>query len=76
MVSEFIGRRYLRVDSDDFVAFFAGIREYRFVAFNAVRVIVAEYVSLSGQRFVALPATEMRRVPILVHGFCEFAAEN
>lgn len=67
---------YLRVDSDDFVALLAGVGEYGFVAFDAVGVVIAQHVPLASQRLVALPAAEMRRMPVLIHGLRELAAEN
>lgn len=67
---------YFRIDSNDFVALFARIREGRLVAGDAVRMLVPKNVTLSSQRLVALPAAKMRRMPIFVHRFREFAAEN
>lgn len=60
-------RQILGVDTDDFVALLAAISENALVAFDAVRVLVPEHVTLPGQRFVTLPATEMAAVPVLVH---------
>lgn len=68
--------KYLRIDSDDLVAFVACICEYIFVAFNAIRMLVTQYISLTGQTFVTLPAAEMTRVPVLVHCLRVFTAEN
>lgn len=67
---------YLRVDSDDFVALLAGVGEYGFVAFDAVRVVIAQHIPLASQRLVALPAAKMCRMPVLIHGLRELAAEN
>lgn len=67
---------HLRIDADNFVAFVACVGKHIFVAFNAVRMIVAKNIPLSGQAFVTLPAAEVARVPILGHGFGVFATEN
>jgi len=68
--------KYLGVDADDFVALLAAIGENALVALDAVRVLVPENVALSCQGFVALPATEVAAVPVLVHRLCVFATEN
>lgn len=49
------------------MAFFTSIGEDALVALDAVRMFIPEHVSLTGQGFVALPATEVSRMPILVH---------
>lgn len=67
---------YLGVDSDDFIALLTAVGEDRLVACNAVGMFVTKYVTLSCQTLIALPATEMLTVPILVHGLCVFATEN
>lgn len=60
-------RQILGIDTDDFVALLAPIREHALVALDAVRVLVPQHVALPGQRLVALPATEVAAVPILAH---------
>lgn len=60
-------REILRIDTDDFVALLAAISEDALVALDAVRMLVPEYVTLSRQGFVALPATKVPAVPVLVH---------
>lgn len=60
-------RQILGVDTNDFVALLAAIREHVLVALDAVRMLVPEHVTLPGQRLVALPATEVAAVPVLVH---------
>lgn len=67
---------YLGIDTDDFVALLAPIREYALVALDAVRVLVPQHVALPGQRLVALPATEVAAVPILAHRLRVLATEN
>lgn len=67
---------YLRVDTNDFVALFAAIGEHVLVALDAVRMLVPEHVALPGQRLVALPATEVAAVPVLVHRLRVLATEN
>lgn len=67
---------YLRIDADDFVALLAAIREHALVALDAVRVLVPQHVALPGQRLVALPATEVATVPVLVHRLRVLATEN
>lgn len=67
---------YLGVNTDDFVALLAAISENALVAFDAVRVLVPEHVTLPGQRFITLPATEMAAVPVLVHRLRVLATEN
>lgn len=39
-------------------------------------MIIPDNIALSRQALVALPATEVARMPILVHGLCVFATEN
>lgn len=68
--------KYLGVDADDFAAFLAAIGENALVALDAVRMLVPENVALPCQGFVALPATEVAAVPVLVHRLCVFATEN
>lgn len=67
---------YLRIDSNDLVTFVACICEYIFVAFNAVRMLITQHISLTSQTFVTLPAAEMTRMPVLVHCLRIFTAEN
>lgn len=66
----------LRVDADGFVALLAAVGEDALVTLDAVGVLIAKHVALTGQRLVALPAAEVTAVPVLVHGFGVFAAEN
>lgn len=66
----------LRVDADDLVAFLTNISEDTLVAFDAVRVVIPEHISLAGQGLVALPTGEVPAVPVFGHGFRVFSAEN
>jgi len=74
--SPFNAFTYLRVDANDLVALLARIGEHVLVALDAVRMIVPDDVTLSGEALVALPAAEVSGVPVLVHGFCVLATEN
>lgn len=67
---------HLRVDANDLAALLARIGEHVLVALDAVRMVVPDDVTLSGEALVALPATEVSGVPVLVHGFCVLATEN
>lgn len=60
-------RQILRIDTNDFVTLLAAISENALVTLDAVRMLVPENVTLSCQGFVALPATKMPTVPVLVH---------
>lgn len=64
----------LGVDSDDLVALLASVGEDALVALDAVGVVIAQHVALARQRLVALPAAEVPRVPVLVHGLGVLAA--
>lgn len=67
---------YLGIDSNDLVAFLASVGEHILVALDAVRMVVAQHVPLTGQALVALPAAEVARVPVLGHCLRILAAEN
>lgn len=67
---------YLRVDTDGLVAFLAAVGEGALVAFDAVRVLITEHITLPRKRLVALPAAEMSAMPVLVHRLGVFATEN
>lgn len=69
-------RQVLRIDADLFAALIACVGKHLLVAFDAVGVLVAQYITLTGQRLVALPAAEMTIVPVLAHRLCVFAGEN
>lgn len=69
-------RTNLGVDPDDLAALLAVVRKHILVALDAVGMVVTQHIPLSGQAVVALPATEVVVVPVLVHGFRVFAAEN
>lgn len=66
----------LGVDPDDLAALLAVVRKHILVALDAVGMVVTQHIPLSGQAVVALPAAEVVVVPVLVHGFRVFAAEN
>lgn len=66
----------LRVYADDLVALFANVGEDAFVALDAIRVVVSENISLTGQGLVTLPAGKMTAVPVLRHSFRVFSTEN
>lgn len=67
---------YLWIDSNDLVALVARIGEHVFVAFDAVWMLVAQYIPLASQALIALPAAKMSRMPILVHCLRVLSAEN
>lgn len=71
-----VGIIYLGVDSNDLVALFAAIGEDTLVALDAIRVVITQHVALARQGLVALPAAEVPRMPVLVHGLGVLAAEN
>lgn len=66
----------LGVDPDDLAALLAVVRKHILVTLDAVGMFVTQHIPLSGQAVVALPAAEVVVVPVLVHGFRVFAAEN
>lgn len=66
----------LGVDANGLGALLAGVSEHLLVAADAVRVLVTQHVPLAGERVVALPAAEVARVPVLVHGLGVFAGEH
>lgn len=61
----FCNFNYLRINSNDLVALLACIGKYILVAFNAVRMIITQNVTLTGQALIALPAAKVARVPVL-----------
>lgn len=69
-------RQVLGVDADGLGALLAGVGEHLLVALHAVGVLITQHVSLAGQRVVALPAAEVARVPVLVHGLGVLAREH
>lgn len=69
-------RVYLGIDSNYFSTFITCIGEYLFVTPSAVRMVVSQDVPLSCQCLIALPTTEMTRVPVLGHCFCVLPGEN
>jgi len=69
-------RAYLGVDADGFVALLALVGEDGLVALDAVRVVIAQDVAMSGERFITLPAAEVAGMPVLVHRLCVFATKN
>lgn len=60
-------KSYLGIDSNDFSTLIARIWKDLLVAPGAVRVFVPQHIALAGQGFVALPATEVARVPVFRH---------
>jgi len=61
-------RQILGVDADGTVAIVARVGEQRFVALDAVGMLITQDVTLARQRLVALPAAEVSQMPILGHG--------
>lgn len=71
----FVGK-ILGIDSDGLGTFVAGVGKHLFITADAIRMFIAQNVTLACQRIVTLPTTEVSRVPILIHGFGIFAAED
>jgi len=69
-------RKILGVDTDALGALVAGVGEDLLVTSHAVRMFIPQDVPLSGQRIVALPATEVTSMPVLVHGFRILTTED
>lgn len=69
-------RQILRVDTDDGVTVLAGVGKHGLVALDAVRMVILQDISLTGQGVVALPAAEVTRVPVFRHGLRVLPAEN
>lgn len=67
---------YLRINANNFIAFFTAVGEHRFVTGHAIRVLVAQHIALAGEAFIALPAAKVLSVPVLVHRLRVFATEN
>jgi len=68
-------REILGINTDELVAVIAGVGEDTLVALGAVGMIVLEHVALASQAFVALPAAEVLRVPVLRHRLGVLAAD-
>ena len=66
---------YFRIGSYFLFAFFTVVGEQLFVALDAVRMLVLEYVSGASQRDVTIPTAKVVRVKILIHSFCILAVE-
>lgn len=69
-------RQILGVDADGLIAFLTAVSEDTLVAFDAVRVLISEHVTLTRERLIALPAAEVTAVPVLVHRLGVLATEN
>lgn len=69
-------RPYLGVDADSLVAFLASVGEDGLVALDAVGVVISQDIALTCQGFVALPAAEVTRMPVLRHRLRVLAAED
>lgn len=67
---------YLRIDADDLVAFIARVGKHILVAFDTIWMLIPKNVTLSRQALIALPATKMARMKVLIHGFRVFTTEN
>lgn len=71
-----IWNAHLGITTDLLLALFAGVGEFSLVAAETMRLVVAQDVTLTGQRGVTAAASEMARVVLLVHGTCVFLREN
>lgn len=58
------------------MAFLAVFSELFFIALYAVGMIISDDVPLSSESVIAIKATKMTRMPILVHGFRVLPTEN
>lgn len=67
---------HLGIDTDGLAALFTSVGEYALIALDAVGMVIPEDVPLSSQRLIALPATEVARVPVLLHGFRVLPTKN
>ena len=67
---------YFRVYSYGLSTFVTLICKDFLVTFNAVRVVISEYVALPCEGVIALPAAEVPTVPVLVHGLGVLTREN
>lgn len=67
---------YFGVDANQLIALIAGIGEDRFIAPDAIRVIITEDVTLARQGLITLPTAEVGRVPVLIHCLGVFPAKN
>ena len=67
---------HLGIDTDNLVALLTSVGEYILVTLDAIGMIITYYITLAGQALIALPATKMARMPILIHGLRIFTTEN
>jgi hypothetical protein len=68
--------RYLGVDSNQRAALLASVGKHALVALDAVGMLIAQNVTLTGQTLVAVPAAKVTRMPVLRHRLCVLATEN
>jgi hypothetical protein len=67
---------HLGIDSNNCIALLASVGKNALVAFDAVRMLLSQHVTLTSEALVAIPAAKMTGMPIFRHGFCVLAAEN
>lgn len=67
---------YLRIDANDLVAFIARVSKHILVTFDTIWMLIPKNITLSRQALVALPATKMTRMKVLIHGLRIFTTEN
>ena len=67
---------HFRIGAYGRLAFLAGVCEQVLVAFDAVRVFLAQNVAVTSEREVAVETTEVTTVPVLLHRFRVFARKN
>jgi hypothetical protein len=68
-------RQIFGVRSNDSLAFLTRVSKEVLVAFDAVRMFIAENVPVTGEIEVTMEARKVTAVPILVHCFCVFSRE-
>jgi len=75
-VSNLFLQSYLWINPNQLTTLIARVGKHRLVTPNAVRMVISQNIPLPCERLVTLPATEMGRVPILVHCLCILSTKN
>jgi len=69
-------RQVFGVDSNQLITLIAGVGKDRFIAADAVGMVITEDITLARQGLVALPTAEVGRVPVLIHRLRVLSAKN
>jgi hypothetical protein len=56
---------YLGINSNECTTFLTSVGKNTFIALDTVWMFISENVTLTGQALIAVPATEMTRMPVL-----------